>query len=153
MSERKDIDELVAGYEDLSKRTEELQARTEVLRLYSERLNKEVTAEIEELSAENEQLRGDLAAWENKEPLSPDPERVQLRWLVKENAKLRATMAKVVEELDAAHVPMWIASTGGFTRESVEGKQPVGCMECYPQDGSWPCISRMLADDLLIALK
>ncbi len=36
------------------------------------------------------ELRADLAAWENLEPLSPDPERVQLRYLVKENERLRA---------------------------------------------------------------
>lgn len=28
-----------------------------------------------------------------------------------------------------------------------------GCVMCWPKQGSWPCVSRMVADDLAAALR
>lgn len=43
-----------------------------------------------------------------------------------------------VEELDSVHAQ---ASDG------------IGCVECYPSDGRWPCVTAMIADDLRFALE
>ena len=40
---------------------------------------------------------------------------------------------KAVVELDAEHY---------------EDRQIKGCAMCWPKDGSWPCVSRLIADDL-----
>lgn len=41
------------------------------------------------------ELEADLEAWENTDPLSPDPERVQLRWAVKRIAELEAEVKRL----------------------------------------------------------
>ena len=53
-----------------------------------------------------------------------------------------------VTELDAEHAPMWSSD-----EMKARGKEPIGCHICFPGDGSWPCTSRMIADDLRAALK
>lgn len=55
---------------------------------------------------------------------------------------------KAVAGLDAEHQPMWSAPGPGYTLDPQEGKEPAGCCCCFPGDGSWPCVSRMVADDL-----
>jgi len=54
-----------------------------------------------------------------------------------------------VAELDAEHAPQWVAEgSTGYTLIPRDGYDPVGCAMCYPHDSSWPCVSRMIADDL-----
>lgn len=191
MDERREIEELVAGYENLSKRAEELQAQTEGVRAIAERLDKDAVAKIEELDAENAQLRKRLQACQSDDdsPLTDDTITQNERFLLAENEelraknldyleaweqvvddnkqlrferddldamwqnvvrnlyvrdeRLRATIEQAVEELDAEHWPEW--SNNEAERA---GKEPVGCGMCWPKDGSWPCSSRMVADDL-----
>lgn len=52
-------------------------------------------------------------------------------------------IAKAVAELDAEHQPQWYSDNA-----KAQGKEPIGCTICFPRDGSWPCVSRMVADDL-----
>ena len=50
---------------------------------------------------------------------------------------LRATVRQAVAELDAEHRPdPEVPGPGG------------GCVICWPKDGTWPCLARMVADDL-----
>ena len=53
--------------------------------------------------------------------------------------RLRAVMTAAVEELAAVHRP--------------DPDLPRWCVTCSTTDGSWPCITRMVADDLTDALK
>jgi hypothetical protein len=60
------------------------------------------------------------------------------------NAKeMLAIVASAVHELDAEHRPQW-----ADYRAEETGKDPIGCQICFPGDGSWPCVTRMVADDL-----
>lgn len=52
--------------------------------------------------------------------------------------RLRAVIAQAVAELDAEHRD---------ADEAVRGRHG-GCVICFPSDGSWPCVTRMVADDL-----
>lgn len=61
--------------------------------------------------------------------------------------RLRAVIGQAVAELDAEHRPTWASPTA-----EAAGKEPVGCVICFPADGSWPCVSRMVADDLRACL-
>lgn len=51
------------------------------------------------------------------------------------DAALAAIAEEAVAELDAVHRPG-------------AGKDPMGCVTCFPVDGGWPCVSRQVADDL-----
>lgn len=62
-------------------------------------------------------------------------------------AKLAVVVAQAVVELDAEHYPTWASP-----KAHEAGKDPIGCALCWPGDGSWPCSSRMIADDLRKAL-
>lgn len=63
-------------------------------------------------------------------------------------AELEAKVAQAVAELDGEHRPQWVGDVG-YTEEPVEeGREPVGCVMCYPHDSDWPCASRMIADEL-----
>ena len=65
-----------------------------------------------ELAAEVLTLRADLAAWGNIEPLSPDPERVQLRALGKENVNLRVQLDEI--RLAISNLPCLTSANGCF---------------------------------------
>lgn len=56
-------------------------------------------------------------------------------------------VAAAVAELDAEHYPVW-ADVTGLTASPVDRREPVGCARCWPEDGSWPCTTRLIADDL-----
>lgn len=58
-------------------------------------------------------------------------------------ARLEGLIEGAVAELDAEHYPQW-ANPG----DRAEGRKPLGCVICWPRDGSWPCSSRAVADDL-----
>jgi hypothetical protein len=45
-------------------------------------------------------------------------------------------VTKAVAELDAEHYP------------DLELKGRGGCVMCWPKDGSWPCTTRLIADEL-----
>lgn len=53
---------------------------------------------------------------------------------------LEDAVVQAVKELRAEHYP------------DPELKGRGGCVICWPKDGSWPCASRMVADDLRAAL-
>lgn len=50
----------------------------------------------------------------------------------------RSALVQVVAELDAEHRPDSPANVGPRG----------GCVMCWPKDGSWPCVTRMVADEL-----
>lgn len=56
--------------------------------------------------------------------------------------KLINAVADAIGELEAEHRP----------EPAVKGRI-LGCVQCWPKDGSWPCVSRMVADDLREALE
>jgi hypothetical protein len=60
---------------------------------------------------------------------------------------LRCAVAVAIADLELEHEPIW-----SNDRARKRGKDPIGCSICWPRDGSWPCISRMIADDLTRAL-
>lgn len=62
--------------------------------------------------------------------------------------QLDTAIGQQVAELRAIHHPQWASPDGGYTTERRDGYTPVGCAECYPHDGSWPCVTAMVADDL-----
>lgn len=55
--------------------------------------------------------------------------------------KVVEVLVEVLAELDAVHYP------------DPELKGRGGCVMCWPKDGSWPCATRMIADDLRAALE
>mgnify|MGYP001590178214 FL=1 len=61
-----------------------------------------------------------------------------------EVSALVLAVRQAIDELDAEHYPLWYCDDG--TR--AEDKEPIGCFTCYPGDGSWPCVTRMIANDL-----
>lgn len=67
-------------------------------------------------------------------------------------AQLDTAIGQQVAELRAIHHPQWASPDGGYTTERRDGYTPVGCAECYPHDGSWPCVTAMVADDLAAVL-
>ena len=54
--------------------------------------------------------------------------------------ELEKTVVEAIAELRAEHF--------GATVDT----SPRGCVVCYPADSSWPCVSRMIADDLAALL-
>jgi hypothetical protein len=66
-----------------------------------------------------------------------------------EVASLTTTIEQAVQELDDEHHPMWSAKgVAGYSTEPRDDLDPVGCVTCYPSNSDWPCVSRMIADDL-----
>lgn len=57
-------------------------------------------------------------------------------------------IASEILELEAEHSPQWVSPEA-----QANGKNPIGCVLCFPQDGSWPCLSRMNVDVVLAELK
>jgi hypothetical protein len=51
--------------------------------------------------------------------------------------RLRAALTDAVAELDVIHYP----DPGVFLGRG-------GCIMCWPKDGSWPCTTRLIADEL-----
>lgn len=51
---------------------------------------------------------------------------------------LHEAVSTAIGELDVEHRPEWA------------GGKPIGCVICSPGDGSWPCTSRLIADDLRV---
>lgn len=63
--------------------------------------------------------------------------------------ELEAGIAQAVTELNAEHRPMWVNPEGaGYTEAKLVDKDPVGCTVCFPHDSDWPCVTRMITDDL-----
>jgi hypothetical protein len=64
------------------------------------------------------------------------------------------TIRSAIAELNAEHRPQWVAGDNnyGYTDKPRDGFDPVGCVICYPQDGSWPCTSALVVDDLISLL-
>lgn len=58
------------------------------------------------------------------------------------------TVQETLNEIFATHTPLWYSAVA-----KAAGKAPIGCMACYPADGDWPCVAKMVADDLEHALK
>lgn len=56
---------------------------------------------------------------------------------------LKAALTKAAANLDAEHRPERVGANPGWE----------GCIVCGPADGSWPCVARMVADDLRTALE
>ena len=54
--------------------------------------------------------------------------------------QLRCDVLNAIADLDAEHHP------------DPELKGRGGCVICWPKDGSWPCTTRMVADDLRRAI-
>lgn len=53
-----------------------------------------------------------------------------------EETNLRPVVVQAIADLDAEH---YLSYDNGPRR---------GCIICWPKDGSWPCASRLVADDL-----
>lgn len=68
---------------------------------------------------------------------------MQCRNLGLTNRRLREAMQEAATELRAVHYPEWSSA-----KAKADGKDPIGCATCGGADGSWPCTSRMVADDL-----
>lgn len=58
-------------------------------------------------------------------------------------AQLRQ-LDRIKAELRQEHVPQW-----STPEMEARGKDPIGCVMCWPQDGSWPCTTILIleADD------
>lgn len=68
--------------------------------------------------------------------------------LLAERDSLRVAINRSVIGLRTQHKPMWRSDTA---REN--GARADGCRGCFPQDGSWPCVSAMIADELDEAIR
>ena len=79
----------------------------------------------------------DDAYWRNQTTADTHVRAVRLARLVIAEAD---AVDQAVKELDAEHRPF-----------DLNGMQS-GCVLCWPKDGSWPCTSRMIADDLRAAV-
>lgn len=66
-------------------------------------------------------------------------------------ARLDTAIGDQIAELRSIHRPQWTTARG-YTTEPQRGYHPVGCAECFPHDGSWPCGTAMVADDLAAVL-
>ena len=60
---------------------------------------------------------------------------------------LERAIRDALPQLDDEHAPLWLTP-----EMEAEGRDPIGCRMCFPGDGSWPCVTRMVADDLAHAL-
>lgn len=61
--------------------------------------------------------------------------------------RLRNAVLDAVSELAAEHQPEWSSDA-----MKAKGKDPIGCVICWPKDGGWPCSTAMVVDDLRAAL-
>ena len=97
-----------------------------------------------------ESIRAGLSTWDYTTQLNAETilERLGTDGFTVVTQEYVDKVAQVVAELDAEHRPMWSSPQGGFVITPVAGKDPVGCSSCYSADGSWPCATHMLADDL-----
>jgi hypothetical protein len=60
-------------------------------------------------------------------------------------------LKQAVLELDDEHRPQWVNKDAyGYTTEPRDDLDPVGCVICFPHDGSWPCVSALIARDLRV---
>ena len=60
---------------------------------------------------------------------------------------LKGAVEQAIRELRADHYPIWSSV------EAVKAdKDPIGCGMCFPHDGSWPCTSSLIADELAAAI-
>lgn len=60
---------------------------------------------------------------------------------------LAYAIRQAITELDAVHQPQWNSN-----QARADGRTPEGCDMCGSGDGSWPCVTRMVADDLRAAI-
>ena len=82
-----------------------------------------------------------MSGWHCKQITTSSPSPIvvcEREDLMAEIERLRAVIADARDELDAGHRRI----------EDVNG-----CTMCWPHDGSWPCTSKTIADDLRNALK
>lgn len=76
----------------------------------------------------------------------PGPSTAQIVQTVRDgrdSGDLADAVRQAVAELDAEHRPMDQRRRNG---------DPIGCVICWPRDGSWPCVSHMITDDLRTAV-
>ena len=57
--------------------------------------------------------------------------------------QLRNAIDSVLINIDSDHQPAWAGAEA-----KAAGKRPWCCQWCGPQDGSWPCVHRMVLDEL-----
>jgi hypothetical protein len=60
---------------------------------------------------------------------------------------LRDAVLNAVADLADEHQPQWASD-----EMKARGKDPLGCVICWPKDGGWPCSTAMVVDDLRAAL-
>jgi hypothetical protein len=73
-----------------------------------------------------------------------DAERAARERAEAEVRQLRQAVMEAATELGLAHEPEWASPAA-----KEKGLNPVWCAICGAADGSWPCTSRMVLDDLL----
>ena len=64
-----------------------------------------------------------------------------------EARQLREAVMEAATELGLTHEPEWASPAA-----KEKGLNPVWCAICGSADGSWPCTSQMVLDDLLAAV-
>lgn len=86
---------------------------------------------------------------EQVETLQRRAQRLGGRLLVEavQRQALQDTLAMGVQELRAEHVPQW-----STPEMEAKGRDPIGCLVCWPQDGHWPCASKRVADEMATVL-
>lgn len=84
-----------------------------------------------------------IVAWMEVPRVLDMPPPAEVRAALVDALQLAEATAQAVAELDEEHAPSW-----GYTTKPIEGREPVGCVRCWPEDGSWPCITRRIADEL-----
>lgn len=77
-----------------------------------------------------------------------DCELVEPRFVTSFSRKLVRVITQSITDLESAHRPQWYSYEA-----QAQGKKPIGCMTCYPAEGSWPCEAAMVAEDLKEVIK
>lgn len=93
-----------------------------------------LVAEVERLRVENETLAHEVMAHQTTSDYARGHEHGTLAGTKARNVVPRSALVAVLAELDAEHYP--------------EPDRPWGCVICWPKDGSWPCVTRLAADEL-----
>ncbi len=62
----------------------------------------------------------------------------------------RMSMAETVVSTLAGYVVQALAQLDDEHRPDPELKGRGGCVMCWPKDGSWPCVTRLIADELRV---